>query len=296
MVESSTPDSGRDVPTLFCLMGETLYDELEYSLAPSQPVISMFDMRELMVISRQAEADTRNFNIEEIAQLYLRRVRTLQPTGPYRIGGFSAGGAVAFEVAHRLIDEGEDPAMVVLFDTLAISGLRKRNLLERQLVRLAGLQRKGPTSAFQFLDRLRARIRYQPSLISDKTTSRRMSREELDGIRAVFYRQALIRYETRPYPGDVIVFKAQIADRPGDYVCDESLGWSDLISGALEVHEYPCDHLGILAKPHVQDAMGGTPLHVAARLGRVAEKIIAFSGDRVSETGNASQQTIAEST
>jgi hypothetical protein len=39
--------------------------------------------------------------VEEIADEYLRHVRGVQPEGPYRLGGWSMGGVVAFEMARR---------------------------------------------------------------------------------------------------------------------------------------------------------------------------------------------------
>jgi len=281
MRESQIPESDHSSPTLFCVMGESLYDELENCLAPQQSVTSLYDMRELVVISRQTGNTVRQFDIREIADLYLQRIRKRQPTGPYRIAGFSAGGAVAFEIAQRLLRDGEAPPLVVLFDTPAVSGLRKRGWFERQMIRLAGLRTKRLGSVYQFLRRMVSRIRYRPAAISTRAKSRRMSHEELIELRREFYRHALIRYETKAYPGNVIVFKAQIAERPGEYVCDEWLGWKDLIRGELQVHELPCDHMGIMGQPCVQ---------------KVAEEILAFTGspakdDHVSNCESSLGQT-----
>ncbi len=55
--------------------------------------------------------------IEEMAEVYLQGVRQVQPHGPYYLGGFSMGGEVAFEMAHRLKMAGEEVALLVLFDT-----------------------------------------------------------------------------------------------------------------------------------------------------------------------------------
>ena len=39
---------------------------------------------------------------EEMASAYLDEIRSVQPKGPYLIGGFSGGGITAFEMAHQL--------------------------------------------------------------------------------------------------------------------------------------------------------------------------------------------------
>ena len=56
-------------------------------------------------------------SVEEMAADYIRAIRSVQPNGPYRIGGFSAGGVVAFEMARQLRREGEETALLVLLDT-----------------------------------------------------------------------------------------------------------------------------------------------------------------------------------
>src|SRR5579864_8713298 len=48
---------------------------------------------------------------------YLAEIRTLQPEGPYFIGGFCYGGLLALEVAHQLTDAGEKVALVAMLQT-----------------------------------------------------------------------------------------------------------------------------------------------------------------------------------
>lgn len=40
--------------------------------------------------------------VEDRASLYIEAMRTVQPEGPYQIGGWSFGGVVAFEIAQQL--------------------------------------------------------------------------------------------------------------------------------------------------------------------------------------------------
>ncbi len=56
-------------------------------------------------------------SIRALARRYLDQVRTVQPAGPYRIGGYSFGGNVAFEMALLLQGAGEQVEQVVLFDS-----------------------------------------------------------------------------------------------------------------------------------------------------------------------------------
>ncbi len=49
----------------------------------------------------------------------VKEIRTVQPEGPYFVGGYSFGGLVAFEIARQLQTQGQDIALLALFDTAA---------------------------------------------------------------------------------------------------------------------------------------------------------------------------------
>jgi non-ribosomal peptide synthetase component F/thioesterase domain-containing protein/acyl carrier protein len=55
--------------------------------------------------------------VEAMAAEYLRAVKARQADGPYYLCGYSFGGLVAFEMARRLRELGEEVALVGLFDT-----------------------------------------------------------------------------------------------------------------------------------------------------------------------------------
>ncbi len=40
--------------------------------------------------------------IEEMASLYVKEIRRMQPHGPYYLGGYCMGGTVAYEMAQLL--------------------------------------------------------------------------------------------------------------------------------------------------------------------------------------------------
>ncbi|MEU9107572.1 amino acid adenylation domain-containing protein [Streptomyces xanthophaeus] len=55
--------------------------------------------------------------LAEYARRYVAAVRSAQPAGPYHLGGWSVGGAIAAEMAAQLRDAGEEVAALLLFDT-----------------------------------------------------------------------------------------------------------------------------------------------------------------------------------
>ncbi len=56
-------------------------------------------------------------SVEAMAEHYLPALLRLCPSGPVVLGGWSFGGAVAYEMATRLRSAGRDPVQVVLIDT-----------------------------------------------------------------------------------------------------------------------------------------------------------------------------------
>jgi pimeloyl-ACP methyl ester carboxylesterase len=61
----------------------------------------------------------RNLSIEEMARDYIKKMKTLQSHGPYRIAGWSLGGTIAFEMAFQLETMGETVSFLGLIDSPA---------------------------------------------------------------------------------------------------------------------------------------------------------------------------------
>jgi iterative type I PKS product template protein len=58
-----------------------------------------------------------NCGIEVVTGLYLAEIKRRQPKGPYMIGGWSAGGVIAYETAMQLIQNGEEVERLLLLDS-----------------------------------------------------------------------------------------------------------------------------------------------------------------------------------
>ena len=61
--------------------------------------------------------------IEAMATLYIAAIRTVQPSGPYRIAGSSFGGTVCFEMARQLEQAGDSLELLALIDSPTPSSL-----------------------------------------------------------------------------------------------------------------------------------------------------------------------------
>ncbi|MEJ1935115.1 amino acid adenylation domain-containing protein, partial [Nostoc sp. NIES-2111] len=55
--------------------------------------------------------------VEDMASLYVKTIREFQPQGPYRLGGWSFGGVVAYEVAQQLYRQGQEVSLLAILDS-----------------------------------------------------------------------------------------------------------------------------------------------------------------------------------
>ncbi|MFI5407138.1 MAG: hypothetical protein ACHQ1D_11595, partial [Nitrososphaerales archaeon] len=68
---------------------------------------------------------------------------------------------------------------------------------------------------------------------------------------AEMHDRAIRNYKPRPYYGHVAIFRA--SKQPLGIYPDPALGWSELIKGKLELHEFPGHHLNTFIEPSVKD-------------------------------------------
>ncbi len=84
-----------------------------------------------------ADRESPHTSVEAMAADYLQEIKARQPHGPYYLCGYSFGGLVAFEMARRLCEAGDEVGLVGLLDT-RISPLRWPLLAWLSIVRKAG--------------------------------------------------------------------------------------------------------------------------------------------------------------
>lgn len=75
--------------------------------------------------------DSKIETIEEMAANYLEEILTVQPSGPYYLGGYCMGGTIAMEIAQLLTSRGEKVNALFLLETYNWCALPERNLLDR---------------------------------------------------------------------------------------------------------------------------------------------------------------------
>ena len=105
-------------PPFFCahpLGGSPLcYHALARRLGEEQPFYG-FDA--LHRVDRSDGGEVAYPSLEAMATDYLEAMLRIQPQGPYRLGGWSFGGLVAFEIACQLRRRGEEVALLAILDS-----------------------------------------------------------------------------------------------------------------------------------------------------------------------------------
>lgn len=90
------------------------YTDLARHLGPDRP---FYGLQNPALLGNQPPFSS----IEAMAAHYVAQVRSVQPHGPYLLGGWSLGGTIAFEMAQQFQREGQTVALLALLDTLAPS-------------------------------------------------------------------------------------------------------------------------------------------------------------------------------
>jgi aspartate racemase len=170
--------------------------------------------------------------IEDMAAHYLNEIRTVQPKGPYQLGGFSLGGLVAYEMASQLQSRGEEVSLLALFDTYASNPKPVNKSLLHLLLHPTWSQLQQLPSALRKKIRRTLLARRLPELLKKVMSTNARAAEQ---------------YQLRPYSGKATLLRAGDGWRVAD---DPYAKWAQLL-GTLETIQIPGAHMDMLREPHV---------------------------------------------
>jgi amino acid adenylation domain-containing protein len=188
--------------------------------------------------------------VQEMASHYLTEMRQVHTGGPWLIAGYCFGTIVAFEIAQRLVAEGEDVQLLALFNGPSPAWIHRwswygnqpshripkpppvRMTRKKRLLRAA----RQPWRAFTWfawhaglrIDKLRVKL----AMARGRPIPERLREEFFFDLHA----RAERAYDPTPYPRDLLVFYGE-----GLYE-DPGLGWSELAAGGIETFAVPGEH------------------------------------------------------
>jgi amino acid adenylation domain-containing protein len=247
------PGIGSYKPPLFCIhalgRGLEFYRPLMNYIDRSQPVLGL----STQIMDEKLAPPNR---VEELAAYYIKEMRTFQPHGPYFLLGVSFGGTVAFEMARQLHDLGEKVALLGLLDTYEPAALKNFFQIKKSQP-LTKIQQLEPAV---FLEKAKSNLSGKIEYLTHiqwrilcklyRAVGRPLPIYLENFTHGELNTQALIHYVAGVYPGRASIFKA--VSTAATFGADRELGWGEVITGGIEVHDIPSDHLGMLKEPHVR--------------------------------------------
>ena len=200
--------------------------------------------------------------ISDMAAAYVAALKTVQSQGPYRVGGWSLGAFIAFEMARQLQEEGE-VAILLLLDMPTLLTSSRKNIIAGLPIlfwwqtlweiwpyvtdywRLY-LQSDNSTMTARddrprFAGAIARRVKRLSSLIASIGPLAAVLRGNM---------QAFLDYTPKLYNGEITLLRTESS--VGKWVGDPTLGWQEFSRQAVQVHFVPGHHLTLLRSPHVQ--------------------------------------------
>ena len=248
-------------PPLFIIHSYLIYEALRKVLGEDRPLYGL----------REMDRDD-DIPIEDRAALYVREIRSVNPAGPYYLGGWCAAGPLAVETARQLADAGAIVSMVVLFDSWRpgyAAEFTATHSASPEMSRKAVLKRKyryhrkmlAPLSPS-------ARLKYAYDAMGMKVRSSRdklylrhwkmaervfkwfgfalphfmhnVSLKTIDSVR---------QFKGQPFPGRITLIRA--TEVPYLPQADPACGWNELARAGVEVLFTPGSHESMFLEPNL---------------------------------------------
>ncbi|MFJ4974041.1 amino acid adenylation domain-containing protein [Streptomyces coeruleorubidus] len=187
-------------------------------------------------------------SLREMAADYLDHVSSVQPTGPYRLLGWSFGGVVAHEMAVQLEESGESVETLALLDAYPAGANLADATASAEAAPVSVAGRDVLSMLLEFFG-------YDPSLrAGDSLTYPRFmeiiraregrlasfDEQQIATLARTFTNNARVAglHEPRPFGGNTVMFTAR------DHSPETALGlWRPLIKGSLEILPVDCTHM-----------------------------------------------------
>ncbi len=220
-------------------------------------------------------------SIEDMAQHCLRAMRSVQPHGPYRIGGLCAGGLIAFEMAVQLEADGQDVDLLLMDAFVPHLPMRPESTLQAQRrARMAQALQADAGSTGAWLRRasramhkvfgalvyegqqhvLRSADRVKLALFKRVLAGKMAWPQALKPLELYsIFCEARDRYVPQTLTRTrVVIFKAtqlrsgEARDKPlAEIYTDEAFGWRPYVQRGVTLVDVPGGHLTMLEPPYV---------------------------------------------
>lgn len=204
-----------------------------------------------------------HISIKEMAEDYLDLIKTVQPKGPYNIGGYCMGGTVAFEIGQRLSAFGEPIQNIFLLETYNAC------LLEPAEIENNRMKEKIQNVKFHFDNIKSLKGKDRITFIQSKTqTALNRTSARISKITSSIFSQkegeipehitlslrdandkANAEYRPDVFKGKIVLLRPKVSFSSEP---DPKFGWEDFVEGELKVYIIDAAPRGMLTEPFVQ--------------------------------------------
>lgn len=229
-------EAGTSTP-MIVLNNRSVYYPLARELGEDRP------FTDIQLYHPSSHWDAQPHRFEALATRAIHLIRSVQPKGPYVLGGHCVYGVMAFEAARQLRAMGETTTLVALFDSWAPGYREEMSALDRKLRQLK-------IDTVEHIKRLEEYRRGEVGLdaIVRKPILRRLGmlgpepapEKTPDLLFDDLVTDAAKTYRPEPYDGDVVLFRSQETLR--GRLFDDLMGWGPLVSGNLVKVEVESAH------------------------------------------------------
>jgi aspartate racemase len=199
--------------------------------------------------------------VETIAAKYREEIQSVQPAGPYYLGGYCLGGTIAFEIAQQLRRAGESVALLAMFESYNVRSRPEASLPLRVIHKAENLYFQGRNvllsggsvafvaekAGIEFT-RLKIRCAMMWSTLVERFRPGRGVRYQHLRILAANH-EAQAAYQPVPYDGRITLFKPIVHYRDFN---DPYFGWNGLAMDGVRVVDMPNYPRGSLNEPFVR--------------------------------------------
>lgn len=221
-------------------------------------------------------------NVEEMAEFYVKEIQSLQPEGPYLLGGRCFGGRVVYEMAQQLVNLGQKVALLAIFDTWPpytaprpVRILEERDLkhfVTRTFHHLKTGELWTVTKKYSYSKFLKIKWRIQNKLEYIFSNKKKRLYKEI----MLMHFNAQDKYLAKKYPGKITLIEC------ATFKSEYREAWRNLALGGFETYVVPdTNHKTIIKEPRLK--------YFAEKLNFILEKTHNELNNKFSTNGSVSQ-------
>jgi thioesterase domain-containing protein len=230
--------NGQNIP-IFCLSSFSRMKDLSSSLGNNQPFYGVLPSP----TSIRLDLDS---VVHEKASIILNDIKAIRPEGPYILSAYCGAYRVIFEIAQKLLDQGEKVPVIILFEAYRPIAFDSTNSFgyktRRAKYHLGQLRDLSLINGIKLVSGIFYRKLKKLNFLTDKNKSGKL-------IEKTTTHKTSDPNLIKNYKGNVVVFNASEAHPLYNNYPD--MGWREYVRGDLKVIIIEGDHATIFKNPNV---------------------------------------------